>query len=716
MTTDSVLATRYVTEAGDLDVAGQANAQQYSNDDRGNVRKVADTHDNDQRIIENLQRDLTEAEAKIARLQDELDAITQSSAWRAARLLQALMEKLPPNLQRAFFRTAQSLFRMLRYGIPHRIRAIAGPRLIAVLRRATSKDCGQIAQNYGQWVKYFDTLSTVDREEITAHIARFQTRPLISVIMPVYETPEPILRATIDSLITQIYPHWELCVADDASKASHIRKVLDAYSRQDSRIKCVYRQTNGHISAASNSALALATGEYVALLDHDDVLPQHALYMVAEAIQRHTVADVFYSDEDKLDANGKRCDPHFKPDWSPELFYGQNYLNHLTTYKRSAVEQAGGFREGFEGSQDYDLALRVISATKAPIVHIPYVLYHWRIFEGAGTMSSTNLRKAIAAARRALYDYFSSLGTTVAVQDVMGSFHRIVRPDPQPWPKVSVIVPTRDYLDVLRVAIDGLEHHTDYPDLEIIIADNESAQPETLTYLSAVQERGIRVVECRGKFNYSDINNKATALSTGELVLLLNNDISMIDSGWLKEMVRYFSDPEVGIVGPKLLYPDGTLQHAGVVLGIGGVAGHRYVKAPGNESGAFCRLALAQDVGAVTGACLLIRRALFDNVGGLDADNLAVAFNDIDLCMRVRAAGYRIIWTPYAVLAHHESKSRGLDISGEKQERFQHESRFMRRKWGNRLLSDPFHNPNLSLNSLTPSLARPPRLRKPWKT
>lgn len=709
------MATGYALEASNLYDASSAAALQPNNEDRGNVCKVADTHDNNLKTIENLQQDLTEAEAEIARLQDELDAMTQSPAWRAVRLLQSLMDKLPLNLQRALFRITQSVFRMLRYGLPNRIRAIAGPRLIAALRRATSRNDNEIARNYAQWIEDFDTLSATDRGEIATHIAKFQTRPLISVIVPVYETPEPILRATIDSLIAQIYPHWELCVADDASKAPHVRKVLEAYRQQDSRINLAFRETNGHISAASNSALKLATGEYVTLLDHDDVLSEHALYLVAEAIQRHPDADVFYSDEDKLDASGKRCDPHFKPDWSPELFYGQNYLNHLTTYKRSAVEQAGGFREGFEGSQDYDLALRVIAATKAPIVHIPYILYHWRIFEGAGTMSSINLRKATAAARQALIDYFSSRGITVTVKDVMGSFHRIVRPDSQRWPKISVIVPTRDYLDVLRVTIDGLEHHTDYPNLEIIIADNESVQPETLTYLSAVHERGIRVVKCRGKFNYSDINNKATALSTGELVLLLNNDVSMIDAGWLKQMVGYFSDPEVGIVGPKLLYPDGTLQHAGVVLGIGGVAGHRYAKASGNETGTFCRLALAQDVSAVTGACLLIRRELFDKVGGLDADNLAVAFNDIDLCMQARAAGYRIIWTPFAVLTHHESKSRGLDVGGEKQERFRLESRFMRRKWGNRLLSDPFYNPNLSLNSVMPSLARPPRLHKPWK-
>jgi GT2 family glycosyltransferase len=716
MTADPVFVTTDATGPADARDAGRGEARSCNTDDQVSTLAAANIHKADRKTIENLKRDLTEAEARIARLQDELDTIIQSPSWRAVRLLQTIVGKLPPDFQRVTFRVVQSAYRLVRYRLPRQIEVMAGPRLVAIFRSAMGGRPDQIAQHYRGWIGEFDTISARDREEIAAHIARFQTRPLISVIMPVYAPPEHVLREAIDSLISQIYPHWELCLTDDASMAPHVRKVMEEYGRRDRRIKPVYRETNGHISAASNSALAVATGEYVALLDHDDVLPEHALYMVAEAIQRYPTADVFYSDEDKLDARGTRCDPHFKPEWSPELFYGQNYLNHLTTYRRSAVENAGGFRLGFEGSQDYDLALRVIAATKAPIVHIPYVLYHWRIFEGAGTMSSTNLRKATEAARMALTEYFAGFGMAVAVKDVLGSFHRVVRPDPTPWPRVSVIVPTRDYLDVLRVAIDGLEHGTDYPDLEIVIADNESAEPKTLAYFSELRQRGTRIVECPGAFNYSDINNKAIAVSTGEYVLLLNNDISMIDAGWLKEMVRYFADPEVGIVGPKLLYPDGTLQHAGVVLGIGGVAGHRYARAAGDETGYFGRLALAQDVGAVTGACLLIRRAIFDAVGGLDAHNLAVAFNDIDLCMRVRAAGYRVIWTPYAVLHHHESKSRGFDVSGTKLDRFQTESRFMRQKWGNRLLSDPFFSPNLSLNSLTPALARPPRLRKPWKT
>lgn len=687
--------------------------QQYTY--RSDFGKVTDSRDSDLMQISALKRRLSEANARVLRLQDELDRINQTAELRAARKLRAVANRLPPGVRKIMFLTIQKSYRLLRYHAPGGLRKLAGPRAVSFLKRNLSRNPG-VALHYRKWIEQYDTLSVYDRKEIAEHIQRFANRPLISVIMPVYETPEKVLREALDSLLRQLYPHWELCIADDASKTPHVRKVLETYSRQDSRIKCIYRETNGHISAASNSALALATGDYVALLDHDDVLAEHALYMIAEAAQRHTDAEVFYSDEDKLDANGRRHDPHFKPDWSPELFYGQNYLNHLTAYKRAAVERVGGFRLGFEGSQDYDLALRVIASTRGPIVHIPYVLYHWRIFEGAGTMSSDNLHRATAAARRALTEYFSALGTTVAIEPVLGSFNRIVRPAPESWPRITVIIPTRDYLDVLKVAIDGLEHRTDYPNLEIIIADNESSQPETLSYFSDVKELGVQVVRCHGAFNYSEINNTAVAASTGEYVLLLNNDISIIDSGWLKEMLQYFAESDVGVVGAKLLYPDGTLQHAGVVLGIGGVAGHRYVRSAGNEPGAFGRLTLAQDVGAVTGACLLIRRTVFDNVGGLDADNLAVAFNDVDLCMRVRAAGYRVVWTPFAVLEHHESKSRGSDLIGAKAERFRVETRFMRAKWGSQLLRDPFFNPNLSLDSTAPALASPPRVRKPWQT
>jgi GT2 family glycosyltransferase len=665
--------------------------------------------------IDQLKHDLLEANTRIATLNAELDHIRQSTAWRVSILLVSLLARLPVGARRRIKGAIRGGFRALRHELPRRLRVVQRSRILSSVMPLPAVHLDRIPGEYGDWVRDFDTLSDADRAQIRAKIDKLPYVPKISVVMPVYETPAAILCEAIESVAQQIYPNWELCIADDASKSPHVRKLLDAYVQKDSRIKCIYRESNGHISAASNSALTLVTGDYVALLDHDDLLSEHALYMIANAIHQHPESEVFYSDEDKLSADGKRSDPHFKPDWSPELFYGQNYLNHLTVYKASAIKKAGGFRLGYEGSQDYDLALRVIASTTGPIVHIPHVLYHWRIFEGAGTMSSQNLGKATDAARRALVEHFASRGIDVAVKDIHGSFHRVVRPDPVSWPKISVVIPTRDYLEVLQIAVDGLRTKTDYPNLEIVIADNDSTHSETLTYLASLQEQGIRVIECNGAFNYSDINNKAVATTTGELVLLLNNDISMLDAGWLKEMARYFADPEVGIVGPKLLYPDGALQHAGVIIGIGGVAGHRCVGFPGDEPGRFGRLAIAQDVSCVTGACLLIRKSIYDEVDGLDAHNLRIAFNDVDLCLRVQEAGYRIIWTPFAVLVHHESKSRGNDLEGEKLARFQREVYFMRTRWGQRLISDPFFNPNLSLQTVFPGLARPPRVEKPWK-
>ena len=566
---------------------------------------------------------------------------------------------------------------------------------------------------YARWVREFDTLDDADRAAIRAHIARLARRPLISIVVPAYETDERYLREMLESVRQQIYPHWELCIADDASNKPHVREVLEEYRLLDPRIKVVYRRENGHISAASNSALQIASGEFVALLDHDDVLAPHALYMMAHAINEHPDADVLYSDEDKLDNTGRRCDPYFKPDWNPELFYCQNFINHLGVYRTSMVRAAGCFRMGFEGSQDYDLALRLTSATDGPIVHVPHVLYHWRKFEGSATFSTTQLDKATAAARRAIEEQLASLGEQVTVIEGEGGYHRVIRQDPDRWPRVSVIVPTRDHVEVLAPCINGLLDGTDYPALEILIADNESSDPKTEGFLAEVAQRGVRVLRLPGPFNFSRINNAAAREAAGEILLFLNNDTSVIDRSWLKEMIRHAMRPGVGAVGARLLYPDGAVQHAGVVLGIGGVAGHVHFGASREDPGYFARLKLTQDISCVTAACMAMPKTVFEMVGGFD-ENLAVAFNDVDLCIRIREAGYRIIWTPHAELYHHESKSRGSDAVPSQESRFRRETNYVRGRWAKQLAADPFFNPNLSLDSIRPELAFPPRSRKPW--
>lgn len=599
---------------------------------------------------------------------------------------------------------------------PRALRYLMRHGLSATVARATEAYGEQNADLYQRWIESYEALTNADRAAIAAHIQSLRDPPLISVVVPVYNTDEGHLRSMLDSVLAQLYPKWELCIADDASTAPHVRRVLEEYAKRDSRVKLVFREKNGHISAASNSALELAAGSHVALLDHDDLLSEHALYIAAVAIGDHPDADVFYSDEDKINDSGLRTEPYFKPDFGVDLLLGQNFVSHLGVYRREAIEAVGGFRLGFEGSQDYDLMLRVLARTKGPIVHMPWVLYHWRLFPGAGTFSSTQVEKASDAGRRAIEEYLKSQGVEAEVQPWVHAYHKTIRPAPAAWPKVSVIVPTRDLLPVLKTCVEGVLERTDYDNIELVIANNDSKEAETLAYFEKLsRDPRVRIFDFPGPFNYSAINNAAIRTSTGEIVLLLNNDIEVIERHWLKEMVKHALRPEVGAVGAKLLYPDNTLQHGGVVLGLNGVAGHLHAGVPADSPGYFGWLKITRDVSASTAACLALRRSVFDEVGGLDEVNLKVAFNDVDLCLKITEKGYAIIWTPEATLYHWESKSRGNDLSSQHFARFQSEVAYMRERWGVRLDKDPFHNPNLSLSTAHPVMAFPPRVERPWQ-
>lgn len=567
--------------------------------------------------------------------------------------------------------------------------------------------------SYEDWIRNYDTPSPEDRARMRRIGAALPHRPLISVIMPVYQPDPDLLAAAITSVRRQVYDRWELCIADDCSPSPEVRELLRGCA-DDPRIRVTFRETNGHISAASNSALELASGDYIALLDHDDVLPEHALFTVAQAINAHPDADVLYSDEDKLDSHGQRYDPYFKPDWNRALFLGQNMISHLGVYRRSLVQQVGGFRVGYEGSQDYDLALRVIERSRDErIIHIPHVLYHWRAIVGSTALENGEKSYAWDAGRRALEDHLARTGQPLPVGRACHAFYHVPWPVPNPAPLVSVLIPTRDRLDLLAGCIDGLRERTDYPAWEAIIIDNGSTGPDTLRYLEdLVQDPRFRVLRVDTPFNYSMLNNKAAEIARGDLLCLLNNDIVMIEPGWLGAMVAQMR-PGVGIVGAKLLYADGRVQHAGVILGLGGVAGHYHLQVAGHELGYFGRAELVQDLNAVTAACLLIPAALYRDIGGLDT-RLAVAFNDVDLCLRVREQGWRIIWTPHARLYHLESASRGSDMSDQSRTRFEKEVALMKSRWGTILDDDPFHNPNLSNDSSVPVLASPPRIRAPW--
>jgi len=551
---------------------------------------------------------------------------------------------------------------------------------------------------YEAWIRTHD-YRRAERAGIAAEIAAWANPPLISVLMPVHDPDPKVLQAALASLRAQLYPHWELCVVDDASTRPAIPKILQRAAEADPRIRLHARSENGHIARATNDALGLARGDVCAFMDHDDVLTEDALYEVARALRLDPALVLIYSDEDKIDGRGRRFDPHFKPGFDRELLYAQNYINHLTVVRTEALRAVGGLRPGFEGSQDHDLLLRLTDGLDpSRIRHIPRVLYHWRAAQGSGTFSDRSLAKAEAARLRALDEVVAPWGGRA--ERGPSGFNRLVRPLPQPAPRVSAIIPTRDRAEILSVTLDGLLTSTDYPDIEVVIVDNDSREPETAALFARYRDDPrVRVVPVPGAFNFSDLSNRGAAAAAGQVLLFLNNDVEVLEPGWLGELVRHAVRPEIGAVGAKLLYPDRTIQHGGIVLGIGGVAGHSHLGVPDADPGYFCRMVIAHEVSAVTGACLAMRADVFEAVGGFDAEALKVAFNDVDLCLKIRRAGYRIVWTPFAKLIHHESKSRGAEDTPEKRKRFEGEVLTMLDRWGPELRADPYYNINLSRNS-----------------
>ncbi|MFV8781646.1 glycosyltransferase family 2 protein [Microbulbifer sp. SA54] len=538
------------------------------------------------------------------------------------------------------------------------------------------------------------------KPNVTRELDGLTISPLISVVVPVFNPPIQHLVSCLDSVLAQSYPHWQLCIADDASSDPEVAKTLRRYAELDSRIQFIQRVENGHICAASNTALSLAKGDYVAFLDHDDCLFEHALLEVVSTIQAHPEAELLYSDEDFIDEDGRRFAPHYKSDWNPALALSHNYVTHLAVYRHSLIQSVGGFREGagVEGAQDYDLLLRC-SAKIAPenIVHIPRVLYHWRAHQGSTALGSDQKSYTSAAGEKALQDHLNAMGILGEVLPTDDdNLYRIEYPV-QGEPLVSLLIPTRDMLEVLQPCVESILACSTYQNFEILILDNQSVTSDALDWFQAIQQQDsrIRVLPYDRPFNYSAINNFGAAHARGEILGLINNDIEVITPGWLEELVSLAQQPENGCVGALLYYPDDTVQHAGVILGLGGYAAHSHRGSPRTSQGYFNRLKVRQNLSAVTGACLFVRKSIYHKVGGLD-EAYAVAYNDVDFCLRVQAAGYLNVFTPFAELYHHESKSRGQEDTPEKIARFDEEKARLAERWDALLKRDPFYNPNLT--------------------
>ncbi len=531
-------------------------------------------------------------------------------------------------------------------------------------------------------------------------IQSFHYNPLISIVVPVYNVDPQWLDACIRSVVNQYYTSWELCMYDDASTNSQTIECLRQWENKDPRIKIAYGETNLHISESSNQAILLASGEYIGLLDHDDELTKDALFYVVRALNDNDALKFIYSDEDKIDMYGRRIDPHFKSDFNLDMLRSNNYIAHFTVISKKIGDKVGWFSKGLEGSQDHDLYLKVIdNISVSSILHIPRVLYHWRKIPGSTAEVFDNKNYAISAGIRAIKRHLDRRGIKGKVEKGLwrGSYKVTYRSNG--LPKVSIIIPFRDHVQLLKNCINSIKANTEYTNYELILVNNNSSAPDTLTYLQTLAEMDrIMIANYTDEFNYSKINNWAVQKAEGELVLLLNNDIEVISQGWLKGMVHYFHRDDVGAVGAKLLYDDDTIQHAGVILGIGGVAGHSHKYLHNEQNGYFSRHRTIQNLSACTAACLMVRKKLFNKVRGLDEDNLKIAFNDVDLCLKIREAGYLIVYTPYVELYHFESKSRGLEDTPDKLRRFKKEVSYFKEKWSAILTKgDPYYNSNLSL-------------------
>lgn len=554
--------------------------------------------------------------------------------------------------------------------------------------------------DYKEWYENHRVLEKDLEEQKSVH---FLKEPLISIIVPIYNTPITFLRQMIDSVQQQSYAKWELCIGNASPEKQEIRQVLEEY-KSDKRIKEIAILENKGIAENTNKAMTISEGEFIGLLDHDDLLAPNALYEVVKALNENNLAEVVYTDEDKVTADlEEHFRPHFKPDFNLDLLRSNNYICHFFVASRDLIKRVGGFRPEFDGAQDYDLILRCTEQAKQ-IVHIPKILYHWRVHKASTADNPASKMYAFDAGKRAIEEHLVRCRTKGTVQHTKDlGFYR-VKYEICGEPLVSIIIPNKDQSEALKKCLDSIREKTSYRNYEIIIVENNSEEPETFAFYKKIAGEKIKVVTWEGEFNYSAINNFGVRHARGDYLLLLNNDVEIINGDWLTEMLSHCQRKEVGIVGAKLYYPDNTIQHAGIIIGIGGVAGSVFVGLPRAFSGYLHKASIQLDLSAVTAACMLVKRSVFEQVGGLE-EKLKVAFNDVDFCLRVREKGYLVVYDPYAELYHYESKTRGAEDTKEKIRRFQTEIEYMRSHWiGLLKKGDPYYNCNLSLTKWDYSL------------
>lgn len=555
---------------------------------------------------------------------------------------------------------------------------------------------------YGPWYEAY-VLDESELEKQRKH--RFTYEPLISVAVPAFRTPETFLIQMVESLLAQTYSNWELCIANGSPEDTVMKGVLEQYMKKDSRIRVSELTENKGIAGNTNAALEMAEGEFVGLLDHDDLLAPNALYEVVRALEADRELDAVYTDEDKVTTElDEHFQPHLKPDFNLDLLRSNNYICHFFVVRRSVVKKAGGFRQEFDGAQDHDFIFRCVE-TARKVGHIPEILYHWRTHKASTADNPASKMYAFDAGKRAIEAHLERTGTEGVVTHTPDlGFFRVKYPV-QGNPLVSIIIPNKDEKETLKDCIESIRKKTEYENYEIIIVENNSTTEEIFQYYKELsQDPRIRLLRWKKEFNYSAINNYGVSHARGEYLLFLNNDVKIITPGWIKEMLGVCQRPEVGAVGVKLIYPDNTIQHAGCVIGIGGIAGHMFVDMPANRTGYLHKASILQDMSAVTAACMMMKRTAFEEAGGF-TEKLSVAFNDVDLCLKVRKNKKLIVYDPYVELYHMESKTRGAEDSTEKVRRFQEEIEYMRCQWIDILKNgDPYYNKNLSLTKWNYSL------------